>query len=85
MGHLSRGDAEFLLQATTFFRALDHGVRVVTGRAEEKLPGSQDELEMLAELVHRWTGENRTADTLASDLSALQSKMRHLFENIFTH
>ena len=40
--------------------------------------------EMLAELMHRWTGESRTADALASDLSALQSKMRHLFENIFT-
>jgi len=84
MGHLGRGEAEFLLKATTFLRALDHGTRIVTGRAEEKVPGSHVELEMLAELMHRWTGEARKADALPSELSALQSKMRHLFENIFT-
>ncbi len=61
MGHLERADAEFLLQATTFVRALDHGLRIVAGRAEEKFPGSHREQEMLADLMHRWTGEYRTA------------------------
>ncbi len=42
-GHLGRADAEFLLKASTFFRALDHAIRVVTGRAEGKLPGSSAE------------------------------------------
>ena len=31
MGHLAREDAEFLREAATFYRALDHGQRVSTG------------------------------------------------------
>ena len=38
MGHLDRTDAEFLMRATTFFRALDHATRLVSGAAEERLP-----------------------------------------------
>jgi glutamate-ammonia-ligase adenylyltransferase len=85
MGHLEREDAEFLLRATTFYRALDHAIRLVTGRAEEKLPASPVELEMIAELMHRWTSERPTAGTLQTELSALQAKMRRLFESIFGH
>jgi glutamate-ammonia-ligase adenylyltransferase len=85
MGHLERDDAEFLLKATTFFRALDHAVRVVTGRAEEKLPASPTARQMITELVHRWTSERPSASTLEDELAALQSKMRHLFETIFAH
>jgi len=85
MGHLEREDAEFLLRATTFYRALDHALRLVTGRAEEKLPASPVELEMIAELMHRWTSERPTAGTLQTELSALQAKMRRLFESIFGH
>jgi len=84
MGHLERDDAEFLLQAATYFRALDHAVRVVTGRAEEKLPESATEREMIAELMHRWTNERPTAATLEAGLHLLQTKMRALFDRIFT-
>lgn len=83
MGHLEPADAEFLRQATTFYRALDHGLRVVTGRAEQKLPTSRLEQEMLAELMHRWTGEYRSAGTLESEFSALQTQMRRLFDAVF--
>ncbi|MGI9075135.1 MAG: glutamine-synthetase adenylyltransferase [Bryobacteraceae bacterium] len=85
MGHLERADAEFLLEATTFLRALEHGLRIVLGRAEEKLPGSHVEQEMLADLMHRWTGEYRSASALQTELQTLQDKMRHLFERIFAH
>ncbi|MGH9584379.1 MAG: glutamine-synthetase adenylyltransferase, partial [Bryobacteraceae bacterium] len=85
MGHLERADAEFLLQATTFYRALDHALRLVTGRAEAKLPSSRLEREMIAELMHRWTNERPSAESLEIELSALQTKMRLLFESIFGH
>ncbi|MBV9764878.1 MAG: hypothetical protein JOZ48_08535 [Acidobacteriaceae bacterium] len=85
MGHLEREDAEFLLRATTFFRSLDHAVRVVTGRAEEKLPPSDTEREMIAALMSRWTSERPTAASLESELLTLQTKMRHLFDSIFAH
>ena len=38
MGHLDRAGREFLNQAATFYRALDHAIRVLTGHAEAKLP-----------------------------------------------
>jgi len=40
---------------------------------------------MIAELMHRWTSERPTAGTLQTELSALQAKMRRLFESIFGH
>ena len=85
MGHLERADAEFLLEAATFLRALEHGLRIVLGRAEEKLPGSQAEQEMLSELMHRWTGEYRSASALQLELQSLQNRMRLLFERVFAH
>jgi glutamate-ammonia-ligase adenylyltransferase len=83
MGHLERQDAEFLLQATTFFRALDHSLRLVTGRAEEKIPIQPEQQEMIAELMQRWTGEQSRAGNLAAELLAVQTRMRKLFDTIF--
>ncbi len=83
MGHLDRPDAEFLLNATTYFRALDHAIRVVKGRAEKKIPAELLYRGKIAELMQRWTGHTHNAGQLDSDLAALQSKMRHVFEHIF--
>lgn len=83
MGHLERTDAEFLQQATRYFRALDHAVRVVKGRAEEKIPASPEQREMIAELIHRWTGERSISADLDARLVELQHKMRQLFDRIF--
>ncbi|MDQ6708650.1 MAG: glutamine-synthetase adenylyltransferase, partial [Acidobacteriota bacterium] len=38
MGHLEREDANFLREAATFYRSLDHAMRVATGHAEGRLP-----------------------------------------------
>jgi glutamate-ammonia-ligase adenylyltransferase len=84
-GHLDRMDAEFLLDATTYFRALDHALRVVTGRAEERIPAAPEQREMVAELLQRWTGTRVVAEELDRDLLALQSRMRRVFEGIFTN
>ncbi len=84
MGHLERADAEFLLHATTFFRAVDHASRLVTGKAEERLPASSPQKEMVADLVQRWTGQQVKVETLDEELLALQHNMRHLFETVFT-
>jgi [glutamine synthetase] adenylyltransferase / [glutamine synthetase]-adenylyl-L-tyrosine phosphorylase len=83
MGHLDRADAESLLRATTHFRALDHALRVVTGRAEEKIPAAEAEREMVAILVERWTGRHIDPANLASDLLALQVRTRKIFDRIF--
>ncbi|MBV9669657.1 MAG: hypothetical protein JOZ43_01760, partial [Acidobacteriales bacterium] len=64
---------------------IDHAIRVVTGRAEEKLPESSTEREMIAELVSGWTGEHPSASTLEHELDALRAKMRRVFDSIFGH
>jgi len=82
MGHLERSDAEFLLRATTFYRALDHGLRIGSGHPGGKLPNSRLELDALAELVGRWT-PLRTELGIERELRAFESSMRELFNRLF--
>ena len=84
MGHLDRSDAEFLLEASTFYRALDHAVRLVTGHAEGRLPSARMELEMVADLLQRWTGGMRQPAEVESTLARLQEETRSLFERVFS-
>jgi glutamate-ammonia-ligase adenylyltransferase len=84
MGHLERADADFLRMATSYFRALDHAIRLVTGRSEEKIPGAPARRAMVAELLQRWTGRPTSAARLDSELLAVQKEMRGIFEQIFS-
>ncbi|HEX4769428.1 MAG TPA: glutamine-synthetase adenylyltransferase [Bryobacteraceae bacterium] len=84
MGHLDRTDAEFLMRATKFFRAIDHATRLVSGTAEERLPEKPEKRQMVAELVQLWTDERPTGKTISSELQALQQQMRSLFDTFFT-
>jgi glutamate-ammonia-ligase adenylyltransferase len=77
MGHLSRQDAQFLSDAATFYRALDHGLRVITGHAESRLPGSDAQLDALNALLPRWT------PIPLSDLNRIRSDTRALFDRFF--
>ena len=83
MGHLERADAEFLMEATTFFRAVDHAIRIVNGRAEERLPASEEEREMIARLVQIWTQKSVIGSTLDAGIVVLQYNMRRLFDTLF--
>ena len=55
MGDIDHAEAQFLLDAATFYRALDHGLRVLSGHAESKLPKTEAQRETLAALLRRWT------------------------------
>ena len=77
MGHLSRQDAQFLHNAATFYRALDHGLRVISGHAESRLPGSESQLDALNALLPRWT------PIPLSDLSKIRSETRAIFDRFF--
>jgi glutamate-ammonia-ligase adenylyltransferase len=85
MGHLERADAEFLLEATTHFRALDHALRLVAGHAEGKIPAASEQRRKIAELMNRWTAPLSTPENLESRLAELQARMHRLFENVFGH
>lgn len=84
MGHLERSDAAFLRDAATFYRALDHGLRVMVGQAEGSLPKSQSQLEMLTELVGRWTPEHLHDQPLEAELAQIRDRTREYFDRLFT-
>ena len=83
MGHLERGDAEFLRDAVTFYRAVDHGLRIYSGHAEGKLPSSETRVQILTEIVRRWTPEHLNRLMLHDQLSQIRVRTRAIFEQLF--
>ncbi|MCC7176663.1 MAG: glutamine-synthetase adenylyltransferase [Bryobacterales bacterium] len=84
MGHLEAADAEFLRDAATFYRAVDHGLRVSTGHTEGDLPGSPSQLENLTELIGRWTPDHLRNQPLDVELAQIQARTREYFNRLFT-
>ena len=83
MGHLDREDADFLREAATFFRAIDHGQRVISGHAEGNLPTARTHFEMLTELVKRWTPEHLRQQRLDATLREIRGRTRETFNRLF--
>jgi glutamate-ammonia-ligase adenylyltransferase len=83
MGHLERADAIFLSDAATFYRAVDHGLRVSTGHAEGSLPVAPSQLALLNELVTRWTPEHLHDQSLDLELAQIRSRTREYFDRLF--
>lgn len=83
MGHLERADAEFLRDAATFYRAVDHALRVYSGHAEGSLPNSESQLHVVTELVKRWTPEHLSHQPLKTALAQIKSRTREIFDRLF--
>jgi glutamate-ammonia-ligase adenylyltransferase len=83
MGHIERAEAQFLLDAATFYRAVDHALRLSTGHAEGKLPSAQLQLEMITDLVARWTSERLHRQPLPDELRMIQARTREFFDRLF--
>lgn len=74
---LSHAEAGLLREAATFYRALDHGLRILTGHAEARLPRSGLQLDYLNALLPRWTS------IPLSDLDRIREEIRALFDRFF--
>ena len=83
MGHLDREDADFLRESATFYRAVDHGQRVLSGHAEGNLPTAPTQFELLSELVQRWTPEHLHQQRLDVTLRDIRLRTREFFNRIF--
>ena len=83
MGHLEPEDADFLRDAATFFRALDHGQRVSTGHAGGNLPAAQAQLEVLTNLVKRWTPAHLHRQPIDIMLAEIRRRTREFFDRLF--
>jgi len=83
MGHLEREDADALRDSATFYRAIDHGLRIWSGQAAGKLPAAQAQLEVLTELVHRWTPPHMNDQPLTAKLAQVRKRTREIFDRLF--
>ena len=83
MGHLDRADAAFLEDAATFYRAIDHGIRISTGQAQGRLPTNPAQVATLTELVYRWTPERLHGVTLVEAVKRIRRDTRSFFERVF--
>jgi glutamate-ammonia-ligase adenylyltransferase len=83
MGHLERADAEFLRDASTFYRAVDHGLRLHSGHTEGDLPNAESHLAVLTNLVQRWTPEHLNQQPLKAQLGQIRARTREIFERMF--
>ncbi|MBK9170679.1 MAG: glutamine-synthetase adenylyltransferase [Bryobacterales bacterium] len=83
MGHLEREDAAFLLDAATFYRALDHGLRVKTGQSTGTLPAAQAKMDSLTALVARWLPGQYREGPLQERLRQIQNRTRRYFDRLF--
>jgi glutamate-ammonia-ligase adenylyltransferase len=84
MGHAERSDANFLRDAATLYRAVDHGLRVISGQAEGTLPAAAAQLELLTELVRRWTPHHLHDQPLLTRIDQIQHRTREYFNRLFT-
>jgi len=83
MGHLEHNDAQFMADAATFYRAVDHGLRLIFGHTEGDLPRSESALETLTELVKRWVPDHLTDQPLHLELLQIRERTRRLFDRLF--
>lgn len=83
MGHLDSAQARFLLDAATFYRALDHAMRVMTGQAPAAPPRSPRQMRALASLLARWVPPHLCDQPLEEELSQIRIRTREFFDTLF--
>jgi len=79
---LADDEREQLRQAARLLRAVDHALRLVTGRAPAAFPAGPRS-EAVAELAGRWLGEEFSAATLAARLAERRHAVRAIFLRFF--
>jgi glutamate-ammonia-ligase adenylyltransferase len=83
MGHLERAEAAFLMDAAVFYRAMDHGLRLIHGHAEGKLPRSQADLDALTALKRRWAPAPYRDRPLRAAVDEIRTRTRQVFDRLF--
>ena len=73
----------FLREAATFYRAIDHGLRVSTGHAEGRLPTAPGDRATLARLVAKWDVAGAHREDLEQRLNRIRMRTRQFFDRVF--
>ncbi len=80
---LTDADRDALLSAATFFRSLDHAIRVATGSSSSAPTAEQWQREVFSELLSRWSPIRPDGRPLNSLLDEVRMSTRAIFERIF--
>jgi glutamate-ammonia-ligase adenylyltransferase len=83
MGGLTPAQAGRLSRAAVIFRSLDHAIRLATGPSSHKLPSSPSQLEIVANLLGRWSPVTPAPARLSNTVDELRQNTRQLFSEIF--
>jgi glutamate-ammonia-ligase adenylyltransferase len=79
---LGAEERQTLREAVRLFRAVDHAIRLATGKNAPQLP-SGAKLDIVAELTGRWLSEPLSGAVLATRLSDARRSVRSVFERVF--
>ena len=79
---LSGEERKELREAARLFRAVDHAIRLTTGKNTPQLPTGA-RLEVVAELTGRWLNETLSGAVLVTRLSEARQSVRAVFNRVF--
>lgn len=83
MGHIDSADAAFLSDAAVFYRAVDHGLRLISGHSEGNLPTAESQVRRLTSLLSRWLPDHLCDQPLDVELLQIREKTREFFDRLF--
>ena len=81
-GGLSADERERLREPARLLRAVDHAIRLVTGRGAAQLPRGP-RAELVAELAGGFLGEDLTAEALSRRLEETRQGVRTIYLRVF--
>jgi len=83
LGNLGEEDCEFLLKAAVFFRSLDHGMRITSGKSAGQAPAAANQQEVLGELMRRWSAIQPSSQPLPAVVEEVRRETRAIYERVF--
>lgn len=83
MGQLRPEQAQVLREAAVLLRALEHALRVSTGRSDSELPLSGPQAESFARLAERWLPQALRDRPIPETLESVTARVRRVFHEIF--
>ena len=77
-GLMNDEDSKVLTEGANFLRAVDHAIRLVTGKAIDGLPDRAGHAEAVANLARRW-GLIAGSETVAQSLQETRQRVREVY------
>jgi glutamate-ammonia-ligase adenylyltransferase len=83
MGQITVAQGEVLREGAIFLRALQHAMRVVSGRSDTELPQGGPAAVHLAQLAERWFPESLQGRPLPETIEDVMARVRRVFLEVF--